>query len=80
MQLENVQNWSKNDQNLPKNVKNQANWPKNFQKVRKLLQNFYSQQKARDMPSKSYCWSQNLMGTSCLGANTIFTSAKEGEG
>ena len=43
----------------------------------KLLKNPYSQQKTRDLPSKSYCWSQNLLGTSCLGANTISTSAQQ---
>ena len=49
MRLENVQNRSKNDQNRPLNVENQVNWPKNIPKVCKLLQNFYSGQKARDL-------------------------------
>ena len=75
MWLENVQKGPKNDQKHPKNVENQANWPKNIQKVHKLLQKFYSQQKARELPSKSYCWSSNLLGTSCLGAATISSSA-----
>ena len=33
MQLENVHNLPKNDQNRPKNVENQANWLKNIQKL-----------------------------------------------
>lgn len=74
MRLENVQNWPKNEQNWPKNVENQANCPQNIQKVRKLLQNSYSGQKTRDFPLKSYCWSPNLLGTSCLGAATISSS------
>ena len=32
MQLENVQNWSINDQNLPKNFENKANRPKKSKK------------------------------------------------
>ena len=34
------------------------------QKVCELLQNSYSGQKAQDLPSKSYCWSPNLLGSS----------------
>ena len=45
----------------PKNVENQANLPQNFQKPHKLLQKSYLQQKARDLPSKSYCWSQTYL-------------------
>ena len=76
MQLENVQNWPKNDQNWPKNVENQANWPKNIQKVRKLLQNSYSGQKPWDFPLKSYCWSPNLLGSSFPASDTISTSVQ----
>ena len=74
MWLENDQNRPEYGQNRPKNVENQANWTKNIQKVNKLLQKFYSQQKAWVLPSKSYCWSSNLLGTSCLGAATICSS------
>ena len=73
MWLEDVQNLSQNDQNWSEYVKNHANYPKNTQKVRKLLQKSYPQQKAMDMPSKSYCWFQSLLGTSSLGADTICT-------
>ena len=31
----------------------------------------------RDLASKSYCWSPNLLGTPCLGAATI-SSTEEG--
>ena len=74
MWLESVQNRPKNDQNQPKNVENQANWPKNIQKVHKLLQNSYSGQKPWDFPLKPYCWSPNLLGSSCPTADTICTS------
>ena len=74
MKLKYVQNWSKYDQNQPKNDKNQANWPRNIQKVRKLLQKSYSWQTARELPSKSYYWPPNLVGTMCLGAATICSS------
>ena len=48
--------------------------PKISKKCIKLLQKFYSQQKAREFPSKFYCWSSNLLGTSCLSAATICNS------
>ena len=64
----------KNDQNLPKNVENQQNWPKIIQKMRNLQQNSYSGQKPRDFPLKSYCWSQNLLGSSFPASDTICTS------
>ena len=42
--------------------------------MRKLLQKSYPRQKTRDLASKSYCWSPNLLGTPCLGAATISSS------
>ena len=58
----------------PKFLKIRQIAPKKPQNVQKLLQKFYSRQKAREFPSKSYCWSSNLLGTSCLGAATICSS------
>ena len=75
MRLENVQNWPEYDQNPPKNVENQANWSQNIQKLCKLLQNSYSGKRERGRPLKSYCWSPNLLGSSCLAAATICSSA-----
>ena len=55
----------------PKVLRIRQYWPKNIPKVRKLMQKSYSRQKVRDFPSKSYCWSPNLLGTPCPGAATI---------
>ena len=77
MPLENVKNWSKTDQNWPKNIKILAHWPKNISKVRKVPQNSYSLQKTQDLPSKSYWRSPNLLGTSCPGAATISSSGSK---
>ena len=59
----------------PKISKFSQNWPKNIQNLCKLPQNSYSRQKVRDLDSKSYCWSSNLLGTSCPGAATISSPA-----
>ena len=52
----------------PKMLKIRQIAPQKIQNVNKLLQKFYSRQKTRELPSKSYCWTSNVLGTSCLGA------------
>ena len=60
----------------PKMLKIRQIAPQKIQNVNKLLQKFYSRQKTRELPSKSYCWTSNLLDTSCLGAATICSSAR----
>ena len=74
MRLEKVQNRPEYDQNQPKNVKNQANWTKNIQKSISYCKNSTHDKKVWEFPSKSYYWSSNLLGTSCLGSATICSS------
>ena len=62
------------------------NYPKLFKisktlsRIQKVLELFSKScycQKVRDISSKSYCWSPNLLGTRCPGAATICSSGAE---
>ena len=52
MQLENVQNCPKNDQNRPQNVENLTNWPTNIPKVCKVTVKFLLRTKTTGLPLK----------------------------
>jgi len=47
---------------------------KSILKVLDFPSKSYSRQKMRDITSRSYCWSLNLLGTRCPGAATICSS------
>ena len=65
------QNWSKNGQISL----NSQKMSKRIQKLLELLSKSCSYQKTWDIPSKSYYWSLNLLGTRYPGATTICSSA-----
>ena len=84
----NVQTWQKSVWKCTKSVlkcpkpvlkcSNQSKDVQNILKVLILPSISYSWQKVRDIPSRSYCWSLNLLSTRCPGAATICSSANSG--